>query len=415
MMHARPERALCLLVVLIGLGSICANTTSTEAATHIVNVSGTIAAPPFVFTPATLTIQSGDVVRWVWVSGGHTTTSGTGGVPNGIWSAPIDVGNSSFQRTFNSAGSFPYFCVFHWAGGMVGTITVQGGGVNQPPNVVNPGTQTGTEEAFFSVTVFATDPDGDALTMSDLGTTPAWASFNDNGNNSATISGIPALGDAGTTSQSVRAADASVTDTESFDIVIASAPIVQVDLDGTFVPDSVSIPVGWSVRWVKQEGGNHTTTSGSGGVPDGIWDAPLTAQSSTFERLFNNGGTFPYYCANHPTAEVGVVVVNDTTHVGIGEIPGPTYRLFLAPYPNPFSSTTVLAFELEREADVRIDIFDLGGRAVRNFLIGRYPAGRHELRWGGRDDLGRQLANGVYFARLEVDGRREVRKIFKAN
>ena len=32
-------------------------------------------------------------------------------------------------------------------------------------------------------------------------------------------------------------------------------------------------------------------------------------------------------------------------------------------------------------------------------------AGRHEVRWDGRDDRGRDCATGVYLARLVVDGR----------
>lgn len=86
---------------------------------------------------------------------------------------------------------------------MTGNITVSGAPVNNPPVVSNPGTQNGEEEIFFSVTVTATDPNGDALTMTDAGTTPSWASFTDNGNNSATISGTPALGDTGTYNQIV--------------------------------------------------------------------------------------------------------------------------------------------------------------------------------------------------------------------
>src|SRR5215510_11045277 len=64
-----------------------------------------------VFVPADLSVQPGDIVRWVWGVGIHTTTSGAGG-PDGLWDAPIDMANTSFQYTFNTPGSFPYFCRF---------------------------------------------------------------------------------------------------------------------------------------------------------------------------------------------------------------------------------------------------------------------------------------------------------------
>lgn len=382
---------------------------SSSAATHIVNVSNVV------FTPSNLTIQEGDVVRWVWVEGIHTTTGGTGGAPNGTWDAPIDATplNQSFEQTFPSAGLFPYYCMFHFTIGMTGLITVEG----QSPTVINPGTQNGQEEVFFSVTVFATDPTGDPLTMTDLGTTPAWATFTDNGSNSATISGTPAIGDAATYFQSVQASDASLTDTETFDIVIAPSPVSEVVLGGSgFAPDSVTIPVGNSIRWIKDTGGQHTTTSVIGGVPDGLWDSPLNNQNPTFERQFTSVGSFSYYCDNHPGTETGSITVADTSTVGIGRLPPLEQpRLFLSPHPNPFTSSVVLAFELESRERVTIDIFDLSGRLVRGFLAGSFPAGVHEFRWSGRNSLGQMTTNGVYFARLKTGTRSEVRKIFKVN
>ncbi len=64
-------------------------------------------------------------MRWTWSSGGHSTTSGSPGQPNGIWDSGIHNQGATFTRTFNSAGTFPYYCIPH--GGccsMVGTVMV---------------------------------------------------------------------------------------------------------------------------------------------------------------------------------------------------------------------------------------------------------------------------------------------------
>ena len=64
-------------------------------------------------------------MRWTWGSSGHSTTSGSPGQPNGIWDSGIRNQGATFTRTFNSAGTFPYYCTPH--GGccaMVGTVTV---------------------------------------------------------------------------------------------------------------------------------------------------------------------------------------------------------------------------------------------------------------------------------------------------
>jgi plastocyanin len=294
---ARPFFA--LLSILISVLPL-AWTRPAQAATQIVSVQN------FVFTPAADSIAAGDVVRWNWVGGIHTTTSGKVGSPNGLWDAPLDQSNTFFQRTFNTPGTFPYHCTFHGLGGMTGTITVVG---NAAPVVQNPGTRNGEELQPFTVTVTATDADGNPLTMSDLGTKPVWSTFVDNGNRSCTISGTPAAGQRGTYHVTVRASDGLATGSTSFDIVIAKAPIV-VDLTTSgFVPQSVNIVVGDRVRWVKGAGGTHTTTSGTpAGTPDGIWNAPLTAGSPEFIFTFNSPGAFPYYCANH-TTDTGTVTV----------------------------------------------------------------------------------------------------------
>jgi plastocyanin len=79
----------------------------------------TIVMEDFQFDPATRTIDVGTTVRWV--NGGstpHNTTSATQ-----LWQSADLTPGQSFQREFNTAGTFPYSCTLHE--GMNGTITVQ--------------------------------------------------------------------------------------------------------------------------------------------------------------------------------------------------------------------------------------------------------------------------------------------------
>jgi len=67
----------------------------------------------------------GDQVQWTWDSSDHSTTSGSPGMPNNIWDSGIHNQGATFTRTFNSAGTFPYYCIPHGGCcGMVGTVTV---------------------------------------------------------------------------------------------------------------------------------------------------------------------------------------------------------------------------------------------------------------------------------------------------
>ncbi len=110
-----------------GLDSDSSTTPSPGATTHIVKMTG-----DYEFVPSLLTINQGDSVKWVLIEGYHSATSGTviegedgkEGIPDGIWDSTLLM-RGSFTYTFNSTGTFPYYCITHFEVGMTGTITVQ--------------------------------------------------------------------------------------------------------------------------------------------------------------------------------------------------------------------------------------------------------------------------------------------------
>jgi len=84
-------------------------------------------------------------------------------------------------------------------------------------------------------------------------------------------------------------------------------------------------------------------------------------------------------------------------------VPGSGPRLG-NPTPNPFNPRTTIPVEIERAAQVRLRIFDLGGRIVRTLHDGELPAGASRLVWDGRSEKGIALPSGVYLVRLEAVG-----------
>jgi plastocyanin len=111
------------LAVLVGIvvAVLAFNPTVGSAATVTVTVGN--GGP--VFTPSSVTIHPGDTVRWTWSANGHTSTSGTPGVPNGLWDSGILSQGATFTHTFNTVGSFPYYCTPHGlCCGMTGMVTV---------------------------------------------------------------------------------------------------------------------------------------------------------------------------------------------------------------------------------------------------------------------------------------------------
>lgn len=77
------------------------------------------------FTPQDVTIQVGDTVQWIWAANGHSTTSGTPGLPNGIWDSGVQNTGFVFNQLFTTAGTFAYFCSPHGSCcAMIGSVTV---------------------------------------------------------------------------------------------------------------------------------------------------------------------------------------------------------------------------------------------------------------------------------------------------
>lgn len=83
----------------------------------------------------------------------------------------------------------------------------------------------------------------------------------------------------------------------------------------SFQPETVTINAGDTVRWINQ-GGSHTTTSGTGCVSDGKWNSGLLSTSQTYSVMFNTAGTYPYFCMPHCSLGMtGTVVVNPSTSI----------------------------------------------------------------------------------------------------
>ena len=80
-------------------------------------------------------------------------------------------------------------------------------------------------------------------------------------------------------------------------------------------------------------------------------------------------------------------------------------------YPNPFTTETVLEYELEEQSDVSLTINNVKGQVVVQLVLGTEEPGFHCVHWDGKNAGGSPVAEGVYFYRLQIG---ETVKIGKA-
>ena len=72
-------------------------------------------------------------------------------------------------------------------------------------------------------------------------------------------------------------------------------------------------------------------------------------------------------------------------------------------YPNPFNPETRIQYQLPRESEVSLRVFNLLGQTVKSLVNRRISAGYHESIWDGRDASGKPVASGVYIYHFKAN------------
>ena len=85
--------------------------------------------------------------------------------------------------------------------------------------------------------------------------------------------------------------------------------------------------------------------------------------------------------------------------------------LGLSIFPNPLRTSAIVSFHVKEHTRVRVDVYDILGRAVRKLADGVLPPGRHAIRWDGLDGRGRRVAAGVYFIRGKCSGSGKIQRL----
>ncbi len=80
-------------------------------------------------------------------------------------------------------------------------------------------------------------------------------------------------------------------------------------------------------------------------------------------------------------------------------------------YPNPFNPSTTIEYELPAPGWIKIQIFNVNGKLVRN-LESRYcPGGVHRIVWNGENDNQELVTNGIYFYKVQFNETAQIKKL----
>ena len=97
-------------------------------------------------------------------------------------------------------------------------------------------------------------------------------------------------------------------------------------------------------------------------------------------------------------------------------LPQVNHNALFPNYPNPTKLETWIPYQLVKNADVRIRIYDVSGHLVRDLSPGQQDAGVYRNRseaayWDGRNSNGELVGAGIYFYTLETNEFRATRQM----
>jgi hypothetical protein len=163
--------------------------------------------------------------------------------------------------------------------------------------------------------------------------------------------------------------------------------------------------------------GARACTAGAGAAMSGIFTSPTVAVRDTVDAATLSAGWVPVWVRGRdvagqwgPADSMSVWVNGGATSVA--DASGvPAVFALEQNVPNPFNPATTIRFSLARAGRASLAIYDVAGRLVRRLVDEERAAGRHEVRWDGRDARGHRVASGIYFYRLEAGDRLAIRKM----
>jgi xylan 1,4-beta-xylosidase len=130
----------------------------------------------------------------------------------------------------------------------------------------------------------------------------------------------------------------------------------------------------------------------------------IEAGSGDYEFNFT---IVPYSVKRGGISELGTFAVGrfkDSVWEGVAEKPR-SYRL-MQNYPNPFTSVTFIEYELPKDENVELEVYNALGREVAVLEKGKKSAGYHKVEWKVSN-----LPTGVYFYRLTAGSFTDTKKL----
>lgn len=171
-------------------------------------------------------------------------------------------------------------------------------------------------------------------------------------------------------------------------------------LDGTTYPPDEDHTCG---NWTSNDTGSaqlgHHNRSGGGDNPTS-WNSAHASRGCSQQNLISTAGNGYFYCfaSDDSNAETAVIESYSANQ--------PDASSLQQNYPNPFNSETTIQFQLDRDGEVELAIYNLAGQRVETMINGFRQAGQYAVRWHSGS-----LPTGAYIYQLRFGEQTITRKL----
>ena len=69
-------------------------------------------------------------------------------------------------------------------------------------------------------------------------------------------------------------------------------------------------------------------------------------------------------------------------------------------YPNPFNTSTMIPFIVDKTRPIRLTVYDLAGHKIRELVNKKYQPGNYQVFWQGKTDEDIMASSGIYIYML---------------
>ncbi|MCK5458233.1 MAG: Ig-like domain-containing protein, partial [Melioribacteraceae bacterium] len=81
-------------------------------------------------------------------------------------------------------------------------------------------------------------------------------------------------------------------------------------------------------------------------------------------------------------------------------------------YPNPFNPSTKINFNIPKNSNVKLEIFNIIGEKIATLISNKeYQPGSYTVEWNGANQFGKQVPSGVYLYKISADKFSSVKKM----